>query len=111
MLLLDSLYEPETRQGNQPCPAHPRTARPWQRSAFSDYAADMTVALAYGKRRDDWKDDGDLIALAESAALRRAYRAVQKEWPRQCAAIDEGLRALSRLENAGPENVDKHFGR
>ena len=113
VLLLDSLYEPETRQGDDRCLAHPRSARPWQRSEFSDYAADMTVALAYGKRRDDWKDDGDLIALAESAALRRAYRKVQKLWPRQCAAIEQGLRALSVQENsreADPDAAAACFG-
>lgn len=106
VLLLDSLYEPEARQGSGPCLVHPRSARPWQRSEYSDYAADMTVALAHGKCRDDWTDDGNPIALAEAAALHRAYRKVREEWPRQCAAIENGLRALSAQEASGTYDPD-----
>ena len=106
VLLLDSLYEPETRQGAQPCLIHPRSCRPWQRSEFSDYAADLTVALAYEKCRDSWRDDASLPALGESAALRRAYRRVQKRQPRSCAAISRGLSALAALEKDRTDDPD-----
>lgn len=106
VLLLDSLYEPETRQGAQPCLVHPRSARPWQRSEFSDYAADMTVALAYEKCRDNWRDDLSPLALAESAALLRAYRRAQTRWPRQCAAIRRGLGELAALEKSSIGDPD-----
>ena len=98
VLLLDSLYEPELRQGDEPCIAHPRKARPWQRSGYSDYAADMTVALAYYKCRDNWQDEGSPLALAEAAALRRSYERVRKQWPRQCSAIEAQLNALREQE-------------
>lgn len=113
VLLLDSLYEPETSEGDETCLVHPRTPRVWQRSEFSDYAADMTVALAYGKCRDNWKDDGDPAALAEAALLRRRYRRVQKQWPRQCRAIEQGLQRLAEIENAGlpaPDDAADCFG-
>ena len=99
VLLLDSLYEPALRQGDEPCIAHPRKARPWQRSGYSDYAADMTVALAYFKCRDNWQDEGNPLALAESAALRRSYERVQAQWPRQCGAIEARLQELRQLES------------
>lgn len=106
VLLLDSLDEPELRQGEEPCIAHPRTARAWQRTENSDYAADLTVALAYNKCLDDWHDDASPLALAESAALRRSYRKVQALWPRQCEAIEQGLRALGELEKNGEADPD-----
>ena len=106
VLLLDSLDEPELRQGEEPCIAHPRTARAWQRTENSDYAADLTVALAYNKCLDDWHDDASPLALAESAALKRSYRKVQALWPRQCEAIEQGLRALGELEKNGEADPD-----
>lgn len=106
VLLLDSLDEPELRQGEEPCIAHPRSSRAWQRTENSDYAADLTVALAYNKCLDDWHDDASPLALAETAALRRSYRKVQALWPRQCEAIEQGLRALGELEKNGEADPD-----
>ncbi len=106
VLLLDSLYEPEQRDGNEPCLAHPRSPRPWQRTENSDYAADLTVALAYNKCLDNWRDDGAPLALAESAALRRSYKKVQALWPRQCGAVEAGLRELGEREKAGEADPD-----
>ena len=106
-LLFDSLYEPERRQGEARCVAHPFAPRPWQRSESSDYAADMTVALAYLKCRDDWDDDSNPAALAEAAALKGAFRRVAALWPRQCAAMEEGVRALRNMEKAHDESPDR----
>ena len=106
VLLLDSLDEPELRQGEEPCIAHPRTARAWQRTENSDYAADLTVALAYNKCLDNWHDDASPLALAESAALKRSYRKVQALWPRQCEAIERSLQALGELEKSGEADPD-----
>ncbi len=114
VLLLNSLYEPEERQGLEPCIAHPKTPRAWWRSEFSDYAADMTVALAYLKCRDDWEDDGSAAALAESALLKPAWNKVKALWPRQCGAMEESIRALRSLERSGREAPDEAadcFGR
>ena len=65
-LLLSSLYEPEERGGEDTCLAHPRRARAWWRNEITDYGADLNVALAYLKCLDDWEDDGNPAALAES---------------------------------------------
>ena len=107
VLLFDSLYEPALISGEESCIAHPFSARLWQRSESSDYAADMTVALAWLKCRDDWEDDSNPAALAEAAALKSAYRRVQALYPRQCRAMEEGVQALSRLEKAGDESPDR----
>ena len=106
-LLFDSLYEPELTQGEAPCPVHPFSPRPWQRSESSDYAADMSVALARLKCRDDWEDDSDPVALAEAAALRSAWARVSALYPRQCRAMEEGVAALRELEKARDESPDR----
>ncbi len=113
-LLLSSLYEPEETAGEARCPRHPRTAQPWLRCEWSDYAADMNVALAYLKCLDDWEDEGEVAALAESRLLRRAYDEVAQRWPRQCEAMARSLEELHALERAHIEDADAaaaSFGR
>ncbi len=113
VLLLDSLYEPELRAGENTCIAHPKKARPWQRSRYSDYAADLNVALARLKCRDDWEDDGDLAALAGSAALKRSYEEIRARYPRQSRAVEDAMARLGALEKENcpiPDEAAACFG-
>ena len=106
ILLLQSLYEPEEKSGVETCIAHPREKREWWRSEISDYAADMNVALAYLNRLDDWRDDGSVLALAESGILKKSYRETAEKYPRQCAAMEQSIMELSYLEKNGIEDPD-----
>ena len=110
VLLLQSLYEPEERSGEETCLPHPLEARAWQRSEVTDYAADMNIALAYLKCLDDWEDDGSLSALVRAKALRRAYEKVCADYPRQCEGMRLALRDLSELEKEGTEDPDAAAG-
>ncbi len=111
-LLLSSLYEPpeETRDGR--CLPHPMHSHPYVRSVLTDYAADMTVVLVYHKCLDDWTDDRSLAARSYAAWLKRRYGAVQKLWPRQCAATEAALTELHRIEAArgAPDQALNSFG-
>ena len=98
VLLLSSLYEPEEQRGELRCVRHPRQAQSFTVNAISDYAADMTVALAFLKLRDDWHDDGNLAALAGTGWLKQRFEAIQSEYPRQCEAMLESVSALSEIE-------------
>ena len=106
VLLFGSLYEPEETAGEGVCAIHPVKPRAWWRSEFSDYAADMNVALAYLKCLDDWEDDGDPAALAESRLFKPAFERVSAAWPRQCEAIRRSLDALHKLEKDRIEDAD-----
>lgn len=106
VLLLQSLYEPEERAGDENCLIHPFSSRPWQKSEITAYAADLNLALAYLKRLDDWNDDGSLMALGQARAMRGAYERICAAYPRQCAAMREGLDALGRLEKEKTEDPD-----
>lgn len=72
VLLLSSLYEPEERRGCETCAAHPIRPRAWFADEFTDYAADMNVALGYLKCLDNWHDDGSVLSAAEAALLKNA---------------------------------------
>ena len=106
LLLLESLYEPETVQGRNRCLPHPVKARAWRCSSVTDYAADMNVALAYYNCLDDWQDDRDLPKLAAAKVLEPHYFAIRSRWPRQCQAIERELNALSQLEQAQSAGLD-----
>ncbi len=47
VLLLSSLYEPKEKSGHDPCLVHPLRPRSWFSDEFTDYAADMNLALGY----------------------------------------------------------------
>ena len=106
VLLLNSLYEPEEQEGEGTCLLHPLKPRGRWQSAATDYGADMDLALSYHKCADDWRDDGDLAALAAAGALKRAYLDISERCPRQCAAMAASMEKLRALEDAGIEDAD-----
>ena len=71
VLLCNSLHEPAETQGTSHCVMHPAPAAPraWARSAWTDYAADLSVALAYHKVLDDVADYAAVAAQAAAAAF------------------------------------------
>ncbi|MEA4896665.1 DUF5685 family protein [Bacillota bacterium Meth-B3] len=105
-LLLTSLYEPDTRSGAARCVAHPMGPRPYLENALIDYAADMTVVLAYHKALDDWRDDKSLTARTQSQLLKGGCARVEKLYPRQTQAVQRGLTQLTELERAGVREID-----
>ena len=80
-----------------PAPAAPR---PWARSTWTDYAADLSVALAYHKVLDDIADDGDLKARAAERLLAGAYVRARTRIPEQCAEIERAMAAIRTIEGS-----------
>ncbi|WP_278979921.1 DUF5685 family protein [Adlercreutzia equolifaciens] len=102
VLLCNSLHEPVETQGASHCVMHPAPAppRPWARSAWTDYAADLSVALAYHKVLDDVADDGDLKARAAERLLAGAYERARTRIPEQCAEIERAMAAIRAIEGS-----------
>ena len=114
VLLLNAMYEPEETGAAGRCLVHPRKTRGWWRSRFTDYAADMNVALAYHNCLDDYHDDRRVLSLAESKLLKGPYSAVSAVWPEQCAAMEACMTELGGIEAAGAQDPDaaaNSFGR
>lgn len=113
VLLHGSLYEPEETQDQARCLLHPLSPHDFVQTRFTGYAADLTVALAYHKCWDDWHDDRNVAARTGAAALAKPYRQVRERLPRQCAAIEDELAAIARLEQANapaPDEAARCFG-
>lgn len=113
VLLLNSLYEPTEYHAEARCTVHPVKKQAYWQSEISEYAADMNVLLAYLNCRDDWKDDADILKLAESAALKKAYVSISERYPRQSAAIKEGMARLDEIEKSRellPDAASRAFG-
>ncbi len=105
--LLMSLYEPEAEtSGKGRCLVHPVTRKPWVDNKYIQYCADMNVALAYFKCLDDWEDDGSSSARLLAKAFQPALPRIQRQWKRQCDAIEGCIRQLSALEKEGCPNPD-----
>lgn len=109
-LLLMSLYEPEEAAGPQACCLHPISKRPWVDNAYIQYAADMNVALAFYKAKDDIHDDQSIPARVMSSVFGKALPEIRQRFPRQCDAICSCIRELDALEAAGCDNPDLPAG-
>ena len=105
-LLLNALYEPTERAGEERCAPHPVKRHGYVESEATDYAADMNIALAYYKCLDDWQDDSKLLASAEAAMLKRAYERVKAGHTGKCLAIETWLQDIHRIESDGNMAVD-----
>lgn len=105
-MFLSSLYEPEEASGTMRCVTHPAKAHTYVQNDVSAYAADMTIALTYHKCMDDWQDEGKRSAKAYADALKKAYAQVKAHWPRQTAAIEDGMKRLSDVESCREPSPD-----
>lgn len=109
-LLLMSLYEPEEQKGDRACKLHPIKPRPWTDNEYIRYSAAMNVALAYYKALDDVQDDRSLSGSLLVKTLGRHLPAIEAAYPRQCQAMADCIRELTRLERENCGNPDLPAG-
>ncbi len=107
ILFLSSLYEPEEIYEQFRCPVHPVRAKTAVVNRFTEYAADMTLALSYHKCLDDWRDDQNRVKYQMAKQMRESYREVKHRWPKQCERIEESLREVHRVENMREASPDE----
>jgi len=106
VLLLSSMYEPCGEEGARRCAVHPTKKHTYWKNEFTDYAADMNVALAYHKCADDWKDDRNFGRLLQSKLLKSHYELACARHPRQTAAISSCMESLAKIEASGEKSPD-----
>ncbi len=110
VMLLSSLYEPETAKGMTKCIAHPFEKHQTSRNAYSDYGADMNVLFAYYKCLDDWQDDKKILKLAYSKLMKKSYRKISDIYANKVKKIDALMREFARKEKEGIKDIDKMAG-
>lgn len=107
VLLLDSLYEPTISAGAARCVVHPVRKQLQRISKYTEYAADMNVALAYHNCLDDWNDDRNAVKFFYSKVLQSKYQKIAVRWPHQCKVMEETLHELSALELKRSPDLDR----
>lgn len=106
-LFLTALYEPKETTTQFTCILHPFHKKTRVEDKYIDYATDMTIAMAYFKCLDDWDDEHKLTRKKYSEILKKNYVEVQKKYPRQCGAIEKGIRDLRAIEKNGQAKPDE----
>jgi len=110
VILISSLYEPETREGVTKCIAHPFEKNNLRRNLFTDYCADMNLLFTYYKCRDDWNDDRKLLKLAYSRMIKGACQKIQSDYGAKVRRIDALMLDLSKEERKCNEDIDRMAG-
>lgn len=110
VILLSSLYEPETVRDSSRCPVHPMKKHPRSYNRITEYAADMNVLLAYYKCADDWNDDRSAKGLCSMRLLDRQVQQIMTRYPEKSRYIRRRLRQLARLEEQNCTEIDKAAG-
>lgn len=110
VMLLSSLYEPETKLDRIKCAVHPFERHTIRCNEFSGYGADMNVLFTYYKCRDDWEDERKLSRLAYSRLLSRAYRSVCVRYGEKAKRIAGLMREMAQEEKRQSQDIDHMAG-
>lgn len=106
-LFLNGLYEENNDSATIRCPVHPLKERAIFQNQYIDYAADMTILLAYYKCLDDWEDEAKQSGKLYGKLLGKHIQRIEKEYPRQSMGVRENLKKLMELEKSGMSIPDE----
>lgn len=110
VLLLTSLYEPETVVEVRKCVTHPFEKHPVRSNMFSEYAADMNLLLSYYKCLDDWEDERKVTRKVMAQSLRRKYQKVTEQYPQKECLVREKMQEIHQCEREQNLNLDEVSG-
>ena len=106
IMLLTSLYEPDTTADCCKCIAHPFEKHPTRSNEFTGYAADMNLLLTYYKCEDDWLDEHKVSKKAFSGMLKKRVETIRERYPEKAELIRQRLEQIHDYEQAGSEDID-----
>lgn len=110
ILLLSSLYEPQTEISCRKCVAHPFEKHPARVNEFTRYGADMNLLLTYYKCLDDWEDERKVTRKTFAMSLRKKYQKVAAAYPEKAQRIKEMMDHIHRCEQEHSGNLDEVSG-
>lgn len=110
ILLLTSLYEPDTAAVCQRCMAHPFEKRPARINEFSAYGADMNLLLSYYKCLDDWEDERKVSKKAMALSLRNKFRKAARRYSAKERFIQEKMERIHHCEEQHCQDIDEVSG-
>ncbi len=97
-MMLNGLYEENSEYVKIHCMAHPIRKNRASQNQYVDYAADMTVLLAYYKCLDDWEDEKKHLSKRFGDHLEQYKKDLEEKYPRQCTCVRMNLQKLSEIE-------------
>lgn len=106
LMLLSSLYEPETTRGCCKCIAHPFEKHEIRTNLLTEYIADMNVLFSYYKCLDDWDDDKKLHRLLVAKLLEGKTRKTKELYQEKLRKIHLLMHDLSKAEKADCQDID-----
>lgn len=110
-LLLNSLYECDTKKEKRSCICHGCKKHYECTDFYSDYVADMNILLAYYKCLDDFHDEKNIIKFVYALYLKPKVKEFRRKYQKKCDKIEKCLTTLSEKENsAALEECANIFG-
>ena len=104
VMLLSSLYEPQTDYTREGCVTHLFMKRGISKNEITQFGADMTILLTAYKCEDDWQDEKKLSRKLYESALHGRMSKVKEKYRDKAEIIEVCFANLHRLEQ---ENCDK----
>lgn len=105
-LLLTALYEPDTEIRKERCVAHPVGKQCIRTNECVDYAADMSLLLAWYKCRDDYADEKKIGKGLYGGLITSEVRKIKKKYGRQSDVVKYNIEKLEQLEKESVHNID-----
>lgn len=110
LMLLSSLYEPETTVSQCKCIAHPFEKHTTRKNFLTDYIADMNVLFTCYKCQDDWEDEKKLTRLIYGKLLEGKNKKNKKLYEEKIRKICLLMQDYSEAEQDGKEDIDTMAG-
>lgn len=90
------------------CVLNPVQPKPvYEGSIALDYMAAVSVLLAWGRLKDAWADEKQIVAPIAMGALALARRRAEQAYPAMARHIDNCLSELHELEQSGCAELDR----
>ncbi len=110
VMMLSSLYEPDTKDGETKCAAHPLQKHAAKINEITDYAAHMNVLFTYYKCKDDWKDERKYKKMFFGKVLSRKCAFSKSFYREKWRNVEQLLNELSIEEEKGTMDIDRMSG-
>ena len=110
VMLLTSLYEPETSYEMKKCIAHPFGKQGVSINKITQFGAEMNLLLTGYKCEDDWKDERKIIKKLYGESLKSKIKSVREKYSEKAEIISVCLKNLNNLERENCQNIDKMAG-
>lgn len=110
VLLLTSLYEPQTAYEMKKCIAHPFDRQGVSINKITQFGAEMNLLLTGYKCRDDWQDDRKILKKLYGTSLKSKIKAIRQKYSEKAEIIEVCFKNLDQLEKENCRNIDKMAG-